>query len=66
MRRLIGQTDHRAVLQEDATSKGLKQRRFHPLPLQELACRFFQQVPHQRASSWPKALFDGLIAYMKI
>src|SRR3989440_7876262 len=62
---LGGQTDHRAILQEDATSKGLKQRRFHPLPLQELTRRFFQQVPHQLAGSWPKSLFDGLIAYMK-
>ena len=66
MRRRIGQTDYRAVLQEDPTGKGLKQRRFHGLPLQELTCRFFQQVPHQLAGCWPKSLFDGLIAYMEV
>src|SRR5207253_6991934 len=62
---LVRQADHRAVLQEDPASKGLKQRRFHPLPLQELTRRFFQQVPQKLARSWPKSLFDGLIAYMK-
>src|SRR5205085_2721819 len=46
--------------------KVLKQWRFHGLPLQQLACRFFQQVPQQLAGSGPKALFDRLIAHMKV